>query len=253
MIPIKQAEDISVIAQGGKKLSLVMATLIKEISAGLNNTADINTRAEELIKEAKAEPAFKGYRDYPATICLSINDEVVHGIPAGDKNIAKGDLVSIDIGLLYRGWYSDMAESFIYGGARENKAGEKLISAVREALFLGIKQAKEGNRVSDISRAVQDYVEAKNYGVVRDLVGHGIGRQLHESPSIPNFISDKPSPALKNGMTIAIEPMITAGSWRVMTRSDGWTVVTADHKLAAHIERTVAVTAQGPVILTPFK
>ncbi|MFC1662762.1 type I methionyl aminopeptidase [Patescibacteria group bacterium] len=249
MIPIRTELEIDTMSQGGQILAKIMKQLIADIKNGMKQMSDINEKAEEYMADVQVKPAFKGYRNYPASVCISVDSEVVHGIPAEKKTIEDGHLISLDIGIGYQGFYLDMAESFIKGQT-DNDVGHKLIDITRAGLEAGITKAVAGNEVRDISRAVQQKVEEAGFGVVRQLVGHGIGRNLHEEPSVPNFISSGPSPKLKTGMVIAIEPMITEGNWRVFTHSDGWTVETTDHKLAAHIERTVAITSKGPQILT---
>lgn len=249
----KTPDEVKLMATGGQLLTEVLEQLIKEINGGLANTGAIDERAEALIRERGAIPAFKNYRGYPASVCISINSEVVHGIPSARKELKAGDLVSLDIGLVYHGWYCDMAESLVFGGPEKNPIAQKLIVTTREALALGIRQAVVGNAISAIGGAIQKHAEHNNYGVVRELVGHGIGKELHEDPQVPNYRTGKEKAVpLVAGMVIAIEPMITLGDWRVFTHTDGWTVETVDHSLAAHVERTVAITAKGPQILTPL-
>lgn len=252
MISLKSPDEIEAMAHAGTLLTEVMQQLLDEIGAGLVNTYDIDQRAEKLINERGATPAFMGYRQYPATICISINSEVVHGTPSPKRLLKPGDIASLDVGLVYQGWYSDMAESFIVGGPKKNPTAHKLITTARESLALAIRQARPGKTIGDISAAVQKHVEHNGFGVVRELVGHGIGRELHEEPQVPNFTSDAKAVPLKAGTVLAIEPMITLGDWHVVTAADGWTVETVDHSLAAHVERTVAITDQGPRILTPL-
>lgn len=252
MIPIKSAADLAVMAEAGQRLSAVMKILLAEIEAGLINTLAIDQRAEYLLAERQSRPAFKGYRDYPSSICLSINQEVVHGIPDRHKELQSGDLISLDIGLEYQGFFADMTESLVIGGPVQNPAAARLITVARQSLALAIRQAQVGKTINDVSRAIQKHVEHSGFGVVRELVGHGIGRSLHEEPQVPNYVSPGPSTRLEAGMVLAIEPMITAGDWHVVTRPDGWTVETKDRSLAAHVERTVAITSAGPQILTPL-
>jgi methionyl aminopeptidase len=250
MIPLKTDNEIELMGVAGSKLAEVIVKIVGEVNDGLNNTLEINELADRLIKEADAEPAFKGYRDYPASVCISVNSEVVHGIPAREKFLNPGDLVSLDLGLRYNGFFADSAESFIYGGTKNNKEGQKLIESAIKGFEAGLEAAVAGNHVNDIGKRVQETVEKDGYGVVRDLVGHGIGRELHEEPAVPNYSSQSDTPRLANGMVLAIEPMITQGDYKVFTHSDGWTVETANKQLAAHVEHTVAITAKGPIVLT---
>ena len=210
-------------------------------------TASLDALAEEFIRDHDAIPAFKGYNGYPASICVSVNEEVVHGIP-GARVLKGGDIVSIDIGVVVDGFYGDMARTYPVGEISEE--AKRLISVTETALKKGIAAAVVGNRISDIGHAVQSYVEAHGMSVVRDFVGHGIGRNMHEEPQIPNFGRPGYGPRLKPGMVLAIEPMVNVGGWEVIVLSDNWTVVTADRSLSAHFEDTVAVTEGGPLILT---
>lgn len=250
---IKTQSDIAAMAKSGQLLADVMRKVLGEINNGLSNTIAIDARVEQLIAAGGGIPAFKGYRGYHYSICISINDEVVHGMPSDAKELKNGDLVSLDIGAVVDGWYSDMAESIIFGGAEHNPQGQKLITTTRESLALAIQKAVVGNTIADIGGAVQKHAEHNGYGVVRELVGHGIGRELHEDPQVPNYVnSAKNSIKLKAGMVLAIEPMVTMGDWHVKTHADGWTVETVDGSLAAHVERTVAITDKGPHVLTPL-
>lgn len=210
-------------------------------------TKELEKAAEDFILKKGAKPAFKGYRGYPASICTSVNDEVVHGIPSA-RRLREGDIVSIDLGVYYKGYYGDSAITLPVGTISEKT--KRLMRATEEALALGIAQAVAGNRVSDISHAIQHYVEAAGYSVVRALVGHGVGKQLHEEPQVPNFGPPGKGPKLIPGMTLAIEPMVNEGDWRVKFLADGWTVVTDDGSCSAHFEHTVLVTEGSPRILT---
>ncbi|NLY29920.1 MAG: type I methionyl aminopeptidase, partial [Firmicutes bacterium] len=210
-------------------------------------TASLDALAEEFIRDHNAIPAFKGYNGYPASICVSVNEEVVHGIP-GARVLKGGDIVSIDIGVVVDGFYGDMARTYPVGEISEE--AKRLISVTETALKKGIAAAVVGNRISDIGHAVQSCVEAHGMSVVRDFVGHGIGRNMHEEPQIPNFGRPGYGPRLKPGMVLAIEPMVNVGGWEVVVLSDNWTVVTADRSLSAHFEDTVAVTEGGPLVLT---
>lgn len=211
-------------------------------------TGEIDRFAESRIKELGAKPAFKGYHGFPGCVCISVNEEVVHGIPSTRRPLKEGDIVGIDFGVIYDGWYGDSARTVPIG--RISSEAQKLIDVTRDSLQKGIDQCREGNRVFDIGHAVQKHVEAFGYSVVREFVGHGIGRALHEEPQVPNYGPKGKGMPLKVGMVLAIEPMINAGGHEVKVLSDGWTAVTADRSLSAHFEHTVAITQRGPEILT---
>jgi len=217
-----------------------------QIKSGIT-AMELDQLAEEYITSQGARPAFKGYYGFPATLCISLNDEVVHGIP-NDRKLQDGDLVSIDCGAEKDGYYGDHAITFTIGSITDEQ--QRLVDVTRESLKKGIAQAVPGNHLYDIGHAVQEYAEAAGYGVVRQLVGHGIGTQLHEEPQVPNYGEAGTGPRLKPGMVIAIEPMITEGSYDIYTGDDGWTVYTADGKLAAHFEHTIVITDNGPEILS---
>ncbi len=234
-------------AQAGKIAAETLKILEKNIRPGVK-TSYLNELTERYILTHKARPAFKGYRGFPAGLCISINDEVVHGIPTAKRVLAEGDIVSLDLGVEYQGFFSDVAATFPVG--RVSPLAQKLIKVTREALYAGIAQCQPGNYLFDISAAIQNRVESNGFSVVRQLVGHGIGRQLHEDPQVPNYGEAGKGPLLEEGMTLAIEPMVNAGDYQVEVLSDGWTVVTADGSLSAHFEHTVAVTKNGPLILT---
>jgi methionyl aminopeptidase len=224
-------------------LNLVAANIITGIS-----TFELDKIAENYAKENNAIPAFKGYRGYPASLCVSINDQVVHGIPTKKKIIRDGDIVSIDFGVNYKGYFGDAAITVLVGKKCKNK--QMLLDITNRALYLGINQARNGNRVSDISEAIQTFVEANKYHVVRQFVGHGIGANLHEAPEIPNYKRPGRSARLKPGMVLAIEPMVNVGTSDVLVMKDGWTVVTADKSLSAHFEHSVLVTEREPEVLS---
>jgi len=232
--------------RAGRVVAGLLSHLETFVKPGIT-TKRIDDEAHTYLQRQGAKPAFLGYRGFPATICVSINDEVVHGIP-GSRQLCEGDLVSIDVGGIVDGLYADSAKTFAVGAVSQQ--AQELTQTTREALVAGIKQAVVGNRLHDISYAVQQVAEAGGYGIVREFVGHGIGRALHEDPPIPNFGSPHTGPRLKAGMVLAIEPMITMGSHEVEILEDGWTAVTRDHSLAAHFEHTVAVTDSGPEVLT---
>lgn len=221
---------------------------LKDMAKSGVSTFELDAYAESEIRKAGAVPAFKGYRGYSATLCCSINSEVVHGIPSRKRKLQRGDIISLDIGLKKDGLYSDMATTLPIGDVPQKV--EKFLRISEEALWEGIKQAQSGKRLGDISHAVQRYVEQNGYSVVRDFVGHGVGRQLHEEPVLPNFGPPNVGPRLEAGMVLAIEPMVNMGSYEVQVLDDGWTVITADGSLSAHFEHSVAITDQGPWVLT---
>jgi len=210
-------------------------------------TRELDAIAEQQIRRAGGEPSFKNYRGYPASLCASVNSEVVHGIP-GSRVLAEGDILSIDLGVKLKGYHSDMARTVPIG--KISAEAQRLIDVTEKSFFAGIQNAKKGNRLNDISQAIEFTVRAAGYTVVRDLVGHGIGRQLHEPPDVPNFSLPRRGPVLKSGMVIAVEPMVNMGEAKVVWLDDGWTVITADGSLSAHYENTIAITDDGPFILT---
>ncbi len=248
IITIKSEEQIELMRQAGKILAQVHEILAKEIHEGMS-TLEVDRLGEEVIRSFGCEPNFKGLYDYPASVCVSVNDEVVHGIPTEDRILVNGDIVSLDTGVLYKGWHSDAARTVGVGEISEE--ARLLIERTRQSFFQGMKFAKAGNHLYDISAAIQNYAESFGYGVVRDMVGHGIGTALHEAPEIPNF---KPrfrkGPKLIKGMTLAVEPMINMGSPDIAWMDDDWTVVTMDETLSAHYENTIVITENGPEILT---
>ncbi|MEI6831271.1 MAG: type I methionyl aminopeptidase [Candidatus Omnitrophota bacterium] len=246
MIPLKSEKDLQMLSRSGKILAGVMKKVRKFVRAGIT-TADIDRYSEELILKEKAIPAFKGYKGFPASVCVSVNDEIVHGIP-GARVILDGDIVSIDLGVNYQGYFSDAAITLAIGRIQSDK--KKLIEVTSQALDIGIKQCCVGNNLSDISHSIQNFVEGRGFQVVRQFVGHGIGQALHEEPEIPNFGKPHLGPQLKSGMVLAIEPMVNIGSWEAQIAANGWTAVTCDGASSAHFEHTVAITDQGPVILT---
>lgn len=231
----------------GRLVGQVLTALAGKVAPGVT-TADLDAVAEALIVDAGAIPAFKGYHGYPATICASVNDEVIHGIPSGQRVLNAGDVISIDVGASLDGYYGDSAVTLPVGLISEGAA--MLLRVTEESLYKAIEVVKPGGRVSDIGHAVQKHVEAHGFSVVREFVGHGIGQRMHEEPQIPNYGDAGRGPRLTEGMVLAIEPMVNAGKATVKVLSDGWTAVTRDHSLSAHFEHTVAVTADGPWILT---
>lgn len=227
-----------------------MARALKYLKAFIREgitTEELDRLAEEYIKRHGGIPAFKGYRGYPRSLCVSVNEEVVHGIP-GKRRLKEGDIVSLDLGVLMDGYYGDAAITVPVGKVSE--LAKKLIKVTEEALYRGIEMARPGNRLSDISHAIQTHVEKAGFSVVREFVGHGIGKQLHEEPQVPNFGPPNRGPRLEPGMVLAIEPMVNTGTWEVRILPNGWTVVTADGGLSAHFEHTVAITDNGPEILS---
>jgi len=245
-INIKTREELKVLREAGKILAAVVEKLKCSLKSGVT-TKIIDQKAEELIKAQKVIPAFKGYRGFPGCICLSINEEVVHGVP-GERVLKDGDIASLDVGIIYKGYYSDMATTVGIGAIGPDL--EKLLGVTSQSLFKGIEQARPNNHLSDVSHAIQTYVEANQFSVVREFVGHGIGKNLHEDPEIPNFGPPHQGPVLKEGMVLAIEPMVNAGQSATKISDDGWTVTTEDGKPSAHFEHTIAIGKNGPEILT---
>ncbi len=246
MIAIRSETELDFIRQSG----VILADCIKELEGMLRpgvTTGELDRAAEEFICARDAAPAFKGYQGYPAAICTSVNEQVVHGIP-GARKLAEGDIVGIDIGVVRNGYYADASRTYAIGEASDKAL--RLIAVTREALELAIDKARVGNHLSDISHVIQTHAESNGFGVVKNLVGHGIGQRMHEEPQIPNFGLPGRGPVLSHGMVLAIEPMVNEGSFEVLTLRDKWTFVTVDGKLSAHFEDTVAVTNDGPVVMT---
>jgi methionyl aminopeptidase len=247
MIVCRSAAELEQMREAGRLVGEVLTELAAAVAPGVS-TADLDELAEKRIRQAGATPAFKGYHGYPATICASINDEVIHGIPSGRRVLNEGDIISIDVGASLDGYFGDSALTLPVGKISEPAAA--LLRVTEEALYKAIDEAKPGNRVSDIGHAVQKHVEAYGFSVVREFVGHGIGQRMHEEPQIPNYGEPGHGPRLAEGMVLAIEPMVNAGTAAVKVLADGWTAVTRDKSLSAHFEHTVAVTAGEPWILT---
>ena len=248
MITLKSAREIEIMARAGAIVARTFDLVGTLVRPGVS-TEDLDREAERFIRSHKgATPSFKGLYGFPKTLCISINEEIVHGIPSPTRILREGNIVSIDVGVYLEGFHADSARTFPVGEI--SPEAERLLAATREALAAGIAQAKLGNHVGDIGHAVQGVAEAAGFGVVRELVGHGVGTRMHEDPQVPNHGQPRRGPRLRVGMTLAIEPMITAGSYLTKVLDDKWTVVTADASLAAHFEHTVAVTANGPRILT---
>lgn len=246
MIILHGEEDILGIKTSCELVAYVLSELEKEIKPGVT-TNYLNTLAEELTFRKGAIPGFKGYRGFPRSICASVNSQVVHGI-SSDKPMDDGDIISIDFGILYKGWYGDSALTVPVGNISDTH--KKLIKTTRECLNLAIEQSVPGNKIGDISYAIQNHAAKKGFDVVRGFTGHGIGKNLHEEPAIPNFGNKNEGYLLKAGMVIAIEPMLTEGSGDTITGKDGWTITTRDGGVAAHFEHTLAITKNGPVVLT---
>lgn len=247
MIILKSPREIDLMRDANKIVAETHEYLAEKIKPGIS-TADINKLADEFIRNRNAIPSFKDYQGFPAAVCVSINEEVVHGIPDERRILNSGDIVSIDIGTLYQGFNGDAARTIAVGDIDDEV--QRLLDVTEKSLMLGIEQAVKGNRLTDISNAVQKHVEGNGFAVVRDYVGHGIGRDMHEDPQIPNFGPPGRGPILKTGMTFAIEPMVNIGGHEVETLDDGWTVVTNDKSFSAHFEHTIAITDDKPEILS---
>ena len=246
MIVLKNERDLEAM----RPACTIAGTVLDEVAAWIKpgvTTKDVDAYAASRIKHHGAKSAFLGYRKYPCQICISVNDAVVHGL-AGQRRMEFGDIVSLDVGVVYNGFIGDTARTVAVGGC--SVAAQRLMDVTEKSLYEGIAQAVPGRRVADISRAIQNYVEANGFSIVREFVGHGVGRSMHEEPQIPNFVDGKTSPKLRAGMTLAIEPMVNAGTPGVKILNDGWTVVTHDGSLSAHFEHTVLVTETEPEILT---
>lgn len=248
MFQIKSDEEIELLRQSNLLVSATLATVAGMMKPGVATHA-IDKRAEEFIRDHGGVPGFKGYHGYPASLCISVNDQVVHGIPSA-RVLEEGDLVSVDCGVLLNGFHGDSAYTFTVGEVSPEKA--KLIRVTRECLLLGIKEARSGKRVGDIGNAVQKHAEQNGFSVVREMVGHGVGRQLHEPPEVPNYGRPGTGPVLQTGLTIAIEPMINFGKRHIYQERDGWTIRTNDHKPSAHFEHSVAIREDGADILSDF-
>lgn len=247
MIILKSDSEIKLMRDAGRIVAVVLTELAQKVAPGVS-TAQLDAWAEEIIKKHNAIPTFKGYNGFPATITTSINEELVHGIPSPKRVLKEGDIISIDCGATYKGWVGDAALTVPVG--QISPEAQKLLEVTERALYIGIEQARVGNRSGDISAAIQAYVEKHGYGVVRNYTGHGVGRNMHEDPQVPNYGRKNRGVPLKKGMTIALEPMVNMGSPRTRVLDDKWTVVTDDGKLSAHFEHTIAITNGDPLILT---
>jgi methionyl aminopeptidase len=252
MITIKSERELDLMRMAGR-IVMMAHNRIKELAAPGVTTKELDRAAEEVIRKAGAIPSFKGVPnpiggiEFPASICASVNNQVIHGIP-DDTPLKEGDIVSIDIGAIYNGFHGDAARTYEVGTV--SPEAHRLVTVTRESFYKGLELVREGMRIQDISKAIQQYVEQNGYSVVRDFVGHGIGSEMHEPPQIPNYVIKERGPRLQKGMTLAIEPMVNEGTWKVNVLKNKWTVVTADGKLSAHYENTVAVTGNEPEILT---
>lgn len=247
MISIKTKEEIEIMAEGGKILAKVLREIAKITKAGIT-TNDLNGAAEALILKYGAAPSFKGFQNFPASLCTSINEEIVHGIPSGTV-LKEGDIIGLDLGILYKGLHTDMAITI--GVGKISKNAKKLIKTTEAALKFAIKKVRPGIDTNDIGEIIENYIEGKGFGVVRELCGHGIGKNVHEDPSVPNFRDKKKQgTVLKEGMVICIEPMVTMGDWRIKKAKDNYGFQTKDDSLAAHFEHTIAVTKTGSMVLT---
>lgn len=246
-ITLKSRDEIKIMAEANRIVAEVLVMLQKTVEPGIS-TWELDQMAEELCSKRQAVPAFKGYRGFPGSLCVSINEEVVHGIPSRKRKLRKGDIISVDFGTFYKGYYGDSAVTIPVG--RIDALTKKLLQVTDESLGKAIEKVQVGNRIGDISAAVQDWVERHGFSVVRQFVGHGIGTELHEGPEIPNFVQNGATPRLLEGMVLAIEPMVNIGTHQVKVLRDGWTVITADRKPSAHFEHSIAVTADGPLVLS---
>jgi methionyl aminopeptidase len=247
MIIHKSTDEIERMRRAGRVVAATIDRLVGEVRAGVT-TAQLDDLAEEAIRSAGAVPSFKGYRGFPRSICTSVNEQVVHGIP-GSRLLKSGDLLSLDVGAIWEGYHADSAVS-VFVGEPPSAEAEKLVLVTEESLEAGIAQIRPGGRLSDISHAVQEVAEGAGFSVVREYVGHGIGRSLHEDPQIPNYGPPGRGPELRRGLVVAVEPMVNLGGWETRVLADEWTVVTADGSLSAHFEHTIALTVQGTEILT---
>ncbi len=247
MISIKSPREIDLMREAGRIVALAHQAIMRRIQPGIT-TVDIDCIVEKVIRDHDATPSFKGYGGFPGSACTSINDEVVHGIPSKERKLKDGDILKVDIGAYYKGYHGDSAWTYAVGNVSEEAA--RLLEVTEQSLFAGLKHAKQGARLSDISHAIQSHVEDRGYHVVKHFVGHGIGKNLHEAPQIPNFGLPGKGPVLKKGMTLAIEPMVNVGTDAVKVLADDWTAVTTDGSLSAHFEHTVLITEDECVLLT---
>jgi len=246
VISIKSAQDLEIMREGGRILASVMKELGAMVEPGVT-PRQIDQRGHELITKAGGVPSFLDYNGFPASVCISVNEAIVHGIP-DDRELQPGDIVGLDLGVFLGGFHTDSAWTFPVGEISETT--QRLLNVTRESMYQGIAKAKAGNRIGDVSATIQKYVESNGYSVVTELVGHGIGKSLHEEPSVPNYGKPGRGPAIREGMTFCVEPMVNQGTPKTKTLADKWTMITADRKLSAHFEHTIAITKNGPLILT---
>ncbi|MBM9605414.1 type I methionyl aminopeptidase [Desulfopila inferna] len=244
---VKSADEISIMQEANQIVAEALILVKRHVEAGVT-TWELDRLAEDFCARKKVRPAFKGYRGFPGSLCVSVNEQVVHGIPSKKCKLKKGDIISIDFGVEYKGYFGDSAITLPVGNISAQT--RRLLDVTKRSLELAIEKVQIGNRISDISAAVQGYVEQNGFSVVRQFVGHGIGTSLHEGPEIPNFVQDDRMPRIVEGLVLAIEPMVNAGTHKVKVLKDGWTVITADKKPSAHFEHSVAVTADGPLVLS---
>lgn len=247
MVTIKSAQEIELMRKAGEILGKVHMELSQAVKPGIT-TWEIDHLCEKLIRGFGCIPSFKGYEGFPASACVSVNDEVVHGIPDKHRYLEEGDIVSIDTGVIYKGWQSDAART--HGVGKISQEAQDLIDRTRGAFFAGIKAARAGNHVNDIGRTIEDYIIPFGYGIVEDLVGHGIGQEMHEDPEVPNYTCARRGMKLRKNMTIAVEPMINIGTWQVLESDNGWTFVSADGSLSAHYENTILINEGDPEVLS---
>ncbi|MEE4241281.1 MAG: type I methionyl aminopeptidase [Desulfopila sp.] len=244
---VKSKDEIAIMREANQIVAEALTLVTKHVDVGIT-TWELDRIAEDLCQKKCVRPAFKGYRGFPSSLCVSINEQVVHGIPSKKCKLKKGDIISIDFGVEHKGYFGDSAVTLPVGKIDATK--KKLLDVTRKSLELAIEKVQIGNRISDLSAAVQDYVEKHGFSIVRQFVGHGIGTSLHEGPEIPNFVQDERSPRIVEGLVLAIEPMVNAGTHKVKVLKDGWTVITADRSPSAHFEHSVAVTSNGPLVLS---
>ncbi|MCD6550584.1 type I methionyl aminopeptidase [bacterium] len=249
MIQIKTKEEIQIMEEGARRLAQILEELKEKVRAGIS-TGELNELAEKLILKSGAKPSFKNYNGFPAALCVSINEEIVHGVPSFERIIQEGDIVSLDLGLFYKGFHSDMA--ITVGVGRISFEKQRLIRVTKDALRMAIRKVRPGNTTGDIGNTIQRYVESQGFNVVRDLCGHGIGRELHEDPQILNYGKRHTGVILREGMVFCIEPMVTMGSWRIKKAPDGYGFTTQDGSFSAHFEHEVAVTKKGCRVLTKW-
>jgi len=249
VIIFKSPDEIDRMRRAGRIVAQTIEHLVDAVQPGMT-TEDLDVQAESMIRSEGAEPSFKGYRGFPATICTSLNNEVVHGIPSSKRQIIPGDILKLDVGCIWDGYHADSAVSLFVGGMPPSPEAEKLVRVTEESLQVGIEALRPGGRLSDVGSAVQQVAEGAGFSCVREYAGHGVGRALHEDPQVPNYGDPGRGPVVRPGLVIAIEPMVNLGTWRTRVLKDHWTVVTADGSLSAHFEHTIAVTEDGPEVLT---